>query len=1198
MDLNDFYFQNAQPLDLGSPKQRFETNIKAIRLAKELTALGHLPSPDEQVILSHYVGWGDSSLLRQLAESDLSDLLTDEDLRAARASSLNAHYTALPVIGAMWDALIHLGFGSFPFRILDPSAGIGHFKSAMPLALREQTQWTEIELDAVTASILKLLHPGSKVFAQGFEIVDFPQGWFDLAISNVPFGDYGISKHDMPAFLRKSIHDFFFANTVSLLRPGGILAFITSRFTLDKKDQTVRAWLARHLDLLAAVRLPETAFKDNAGTEVVTDILIMRKRNNEAREIPSWVETDLFSSNQHSSTNINKYFKQHSKMVLGKQSLSGTMYHSDGYTVESDGRDLGPAIRDTLMHVLPYSKYKNEYQKNILAPIAESFDTARNEHEIVVGQDPTKVVGAFPTIIVTLSSASPAEQERIEGLKTIYIAAKKLLATETQGASLIETSQLRHELNKAYDSFAMKHGPINKPTNIRLLKDSYEAPFLKALEEYNPTSATAKKASLFDAPMVRSVRHVESPNVDDALLLCLDQRGKVDIGYIARLCKQEPQYVIESLKGRIYRSPEDDGAWMMADEYLSGNVREKLRAAKAAVALDPSYQENVTALESALPLNLKPEQIRSPLGAGWIPPRMIEQFLLHLLKEGEYNVTYIPHLAHWDIDTSYLWRVAHSDLTSRWGTRRMNAIELIDAGLNARTVTVYDEGPDKSRIINQVETVAAQAKLAEIKAEFERWLWEDSERAEELTEIYNEKYNAYRVRKYEGSHLSTPGLNQEITLRPHQKNAVWRILQSRSTLLHHVVGVGKTLVGIVSAMESKRLGFTKKTMIAVPNHLVSQWQLSALAAYPGANVLVPKPDDLSKSKRGEFLSRVATNDWDLIVIPFSSFKLLPVSADTLADFYQREIDTLSDHLQEMKAQESRSSHAIKEVEKAIKRFKVKLENLADMKKDDDRTITFEELGVDMLIVDEFHGFKNLFFATRMTRIAGLSNSDSQRAFDMFIKFSWIHEHGGKVVGLTGTPITNTIAEMYTMQRYFQLETLQQLGLSHFDAWANQFAIAEPGLEMTPDGSGFRLNTRFRKFVNVPELLKIWFQVVDAETITPDSGIERPDLYNGKPVKVVSDGGQDLQDYVRSLASRAEKIRSGLVKLEEDNILVVMNDGRKAALDMSLVVPASPNIPMPKIDALVDVVAQIYEAVGSIRGTQLIFCDLATPKAKS
>lgn len=1163
----DFYFNNTQALYLGSPAKKYTNNLNAIRLAKEIASLGRAASPDEQAILSRYVGWGDSALLRLLNGSkELSQLLSEDELRSLRGSSLNAHYTALPVIGAMWDALTYMGFGTQPVRIIDPSAGVGHFKSLMPSSF--SADWAEVELDSLTADILKLLHPESKVFADGFERVDFPRNWFDLAISNVPFGDYGVVKHELPSFLRKSIHDFFFANTVSLLRPGGVLAFITSRFTLDKKDSSVRAWLARHLDLLAAVRLPNNAFKENAGTEVVTDVLFMRKHFEETKDVPLWVETEFFSQN-YRQTSVNRYFMRNPRMILGVQSMTGTLYKSDGYTVNADDRILSDAMKEILRSVLP-----------------ESILNASNE---VVHEEHSS-----REIEITLSAPNPADLERINGLKSIYLAAKKLLKAETNGASLVDTSALRMELNNCYDEFTTKYGPINKPTNIRLLSGSYEAPFLKALEEYTPTSATAKKADLFSAPLVRSTAQVESPSVDDALLVCLDSKGKVDLSFIARLSKTTLEAVTHQLAGRIFRLPSGND-WVTADEYLSGNVREKLREAKAVAVFDPSFQENVAALESAIPLDLKAGQIRAPMGAGWIPTDLVEKFSTHLLHEGEYKIAYIPQLAHWEIESAYLWRVPESIARSRWGTVRVHALDLIEAGLNARTVTVYDE-VEGVRSVNQIETVAAQAKLSEIKAEFECWLFDDPDRAAQLCSIYNERFNAFRVRDYDGSHLSAPGLNRKINLRPHQKNAVWRILQSRSTLLHHEVGMGKTLAALVAAMESKRLGLTRKAMIVVPNHITSQWNMSALAAYPGANILAPTPADLSKSKRGEFLSRVATNDWDIIIVPFSSFKLLPVSAETQSDFYQREIDTLFDYLSELKADKS-STRAIKEIEKSIKRFQVKLDNLANMRKDDEKTITWEELGVDMLIVDEFHAYKNLYFSTRMTRIAGLTNSDSQRAFDMFVKFSWTQRNGGKVVGLTGTPVTNTLAEFFTMQRYFQLETLQELGLSHFDAWANQFALAEAGLEMTPDGSGFRMNTRFRKFVNVPELMQIWFQVVDAKRVDDNSGIERPDLFEGKPVKVLTDGGKELLDYVFTLAERAEKVRARLVRPDVDNMLCITGDGRKAALDLSLVIPVSPGSPMPKIDALADVAADIYEATNIVKGTQIIFCDLATPKGK-
>ena len=1179
----DFYFENDHSLALGSPKEKFENNLAAIRLAKQLTVSARSTSSDEQAVLAHYVGWGDSVLLRQLnGMKDVDQLMTEDELRSARSSSLNAHYTALPVIGAMWAGLTHLGLGMRLFRALDPAAGIGHFKSTMPIALRDHAEWVEIELDTLTAQILRLLHPESRIYPQGYERTDLPTGWFDLAISNIPFGDYGVFKRDLPSFLRKAIHDFFFANTVSLLRPGGIMAFVTSRYTMDKKLEAVRSWLGRRLDLLAAVRLPETAFKANAGTEVVTDILFLQKRADkrsspadDASTLPFWIQTGEFKQS-YRVANINRYYIQNPQMIMGVQSFNGTMYRSDGYTVEADGRDLGQAVKEALCTVLP---------KDLLTTIPE---------EVKPKELPKR------EIVVTLSTSKPADEARVDGLKQIYLTAKRLLAAETNGGSIVDASLRRSELNKAYDDFTVRFGPINRPANIRLLSGSPEAPFLKALEEYNPTSATAKKADLFSTQMVRSAAPQNAElSVDDALLVCLDRMGKVDLSCIAQLCKTTKDWVIANLKGRIYRLPAQRGkGWVMADEYLSGNVRVKLREAKAATALDDSFQENVMALESVIPLDLK-DGIRAPLGAGWIPVEYIRQFILHLLKDGEYKVAYLPHLAHWEIEDLYRWRISDSLAKSRWGTQRIHALELIDAGLNARSVTIWDQIDEKTRVVNQLETVAAQAKLGEIKDEFERWLWSDSERATELRLLYNEQFNAFCARRYDGSHLSTPGLNRNITLRPHQKNVAWRVLQNQSTAVDHRVGAGKTLAGIVAAMEAKRLRLVKKTMIVVPNHLLSQWQLAALAAYPGANVLAPSPTDFEKANRGEFLSKIATNDWDIVLVPFSSFKLIPVSCKTMEEFYQREIDTLETYLYELKAEEGKApSRATKEIEKNKKRFEAKLEALADMKKDDRGTITFEEMGVEMLIVDEFHAFKNLFFQSRMTRIAGLNNSDSQRAFDMFMKMIWMQEHGYKTVPMSGTFIVNTIAEFFTMQKFTQLETLKSLGIAHFDAWANQFALAEPGLEMTPDGSGFRMNTRFRKFVNVPELMKIWLQVADVYVINETSGIERPDLINGKPVKVLSDGGEELVQYVKELAARAEKVRSGLVRPDQDNMLVITSDGRKAALDLSLVIPKPPNSSMPKIDELVDLVAEIYNSTSPVQATQLIFCDLATPKAKS
>ena len=941
--------------------------------------------------------------------------------------------------------------------------------------------------------------------------------------------------------------------------------YITSRFTLDKKDDRVRKWLARRFDLRAAVRLPETAFEENAGTKVVTDILIMQKHIEETEEVPLWVNTGVFKPDYRAAT-VNQYYLEHPDMIMGVPSMNGRMYQSDGYTVLPAGLDLPAELSRTFNRVL----------KRLEPVIIRSKEDA-----ITVQFSDDNVI----------SSRTPAMPFVAAKLMEIHDAAKKLIRTETRGDKS-NVTVLRETLNRLYDAFVELYSPINRPQNLRHLKNSAEVHFLKSLEKYHTESDTAKKSDIFFKTVVRSVIKSEKLSTSDALLVCLDQMGKVDIPFIASVTKNSLDQVIEELRGSIFLEPQTL-KWQTSEGYLSGNVRVKLQEAKAAASFDPRFQENVMALESVIPLTIDAGHIRAPLGAGWIPADVIGDFIKHLLKAGQYHVTYIPALATWEIESENTAYIARNLLSAKWGTSKMNTLTLLDAGLNSRDVVVYDGfGPD--RTVNTKETVAAQQKLLEIKEEFEKWLWSDAERSKRLVEIYNEEFNSVRNVRYDGSHLTTPGLNQSIRLRSNQKDAAWRIIQNPATLIGHEVGMGKTLTAIVAAMESKRLGFTKKAMFVVPNHTLSNWQIVMQTAYPGANILLPDPSDLTKGKRSEFMSRIATNHWDMILVPFSSFKLLPVSSDTLKDFYLKQIDELEDHLLDLKGDKN-GKRAVKEIEKALKRFQVKLEMLQSFEKDVEDTITWEELGVDMLIVDEMHGFKNLYYSTKMSRIAGLSNSDSQRAFDMFVKFRWIIHHGGKVVGLTGTPVTNTIAEMFTMQRFFQLDTLKKLGLAQFDAWARQFALAEPGLEMTPDGSGFRMNTRFRKFVNVPELMQLWLQVADMRRIDPTE-IERPDLFKGKPVKVLSVAGQSLEDYVMKLAERAEKVRSGRVNPSQDNMLCITSDGRKAALDLSLVVPAPAGAPMPKIDDLAETVAEVWRLTASAIGVQLIFCDLGVPKA--
>ncbi len=1189
--MSDFFFSDpTAPLSLGGATAKYRRNLEAIRILKACESEGRPATPEEQNILAHYVGWGDSSVLNNLLAQP--DDLTPEEFESAKRSALNAHYTDIPVIAAIWEGVRHLGITE-DARILDPAAGIGHFKSAMPESLRS-AEFVEIELDNLTARILRLLHPQSRIYAQGFQDVPLPKGFFDLAISNVPFGDYGIGKsfHKLPPFLKKAIHDFFFAYTVDLLRPGGVMAYITSRFTLDKATPTVRQWLARRLDLLAAVRLPCTAFKVNAGTEVVTDVLFLQKRAAPLSDVdpePEWVlathRVELPRPGPYPlKASINRYWASHPENILGKHAASGSMYRGYDYNVEPrDGQNLAEELRAALLRSLPAGAASPELWE---APL-EVPDLSAPRGEVT---------------ITTAAARTEKDRKRLERLHAIYKLAKSILADEIAGR-LAQAAETRKALNETYDAYVAAYGCINAPATARLLRDTVEGPFLLALER-KETGAWIKADIFFMASVREAVKEIKDPSPSDALLLCLDTYGRVDMGYIAGTLGVTEEEAARRLDGKVFRLP--GGGWEVADEYLSGNILEKLNAAKAAAEFDPRFQANVEALQAAMPEPVPADDIRAPLGAPWIPPHYIEEFLQSLFggNRSWYRVSYAQRLSQWSVSVEKYW-ISDSLLKSRWGTPHLDAVQLVTMGLNKKTPIVYDNTGDQ-RVVDVAATIAAQAKLGEIQKAFEQWLWNDPDRAADLVSIYNTTYNVWRVPSYDGSHLSFPGLSRAIELRPWQKNAAWRILQERSTLLWHDVGAGKTLASIAAIMEAKRLGFARKAMVVVPNHVVSQWAKEVLTAYPAANILVVTKKQVSKANRRTFMSRIAMNEWDMVIVPFSSFGLLPVSNASMERFISAEIRALEALLYEME-QENRSrggrdaatSRSIKAIEKAKQRFEAKLERLSDAKKDDQRVITWEELGIDMLVVDEAHAFKNLFFATKMNRVAGLPNSNSQRAFDMFIKTRILMQSGGKLVFLTATPVTNTLAELYNMQRYLQYDDLEALGLAHFDAWASQFALAESSLELAPEGTGFRMVERFRKFVNLPELLRMWFQVADRVRLedTADAGalVKRPALRGPYKVLVEVPG---MEEYMAGLAERAEKIRNGLVKPYEDNMLAVTGDGRKAAADLSMVIPPDePDPPMPKIDALVDVVERIYRYAQPVQGAQLIFCDLGTPKKK-
>lgn len=1190
-----FYFPADSQLILGSAKQKADTNFQILQLIKKLDEEGRRATADEQELLSRYVGWGDAAVLSS-RYSEVADAITDAEFKALQASTLNAHYTTLPIIRAMWSGVVRLGMQKLTsMRILDPSAGIGHFRSAMPEFLRDAARWVEIELDLLTARILKHLHPDvegrSVVFNDGFEDVRLIENQFDLAISNIPFGNYPISDRAIKeSFLKSNIHDYFLVKALSLVKPGGVIAFITSRYTLDKKNKTTREWLAKRADLLAAVRLPDTTFVENAGTQVVTDMIFLRKRHQLLEgALPLWVSTEVIDPetqnyDQHDTETDGKIrqnciYGQHPEWIVGNVTTRRGMYTRGEYTVRYDGdTPIEDLVAEILHNALPEDG------------MLEGHISSNNQNFIV------ESIPSSHVIPIT-EKTSYDHIRRLEGLREIYDASQQLLDLEIARRNLLEIEMQREKLNTAYDKFVMRFGPISNKLHQKLLGDSPALPFLLALEcDYQPLTNSAQKALIFRESTVRSAPTPDKiQNCNDALLYCLNRKGSVDIGFIAQLAGVTEEQAFTELGDRVVWTPEGD--LVASDVYMSGNIAEKLEKAKAMVGIEPRLKNTIDALQKAMPKPLKPGQIKARLGSGWIPAEYVCRFVEQLLPGVTMQATYIPKLGSWTLDVKRGFVPAEN--TSKYGTKRYSALALLETGLNAQTPVVYDtieENGHEKRVLNQQETIAAQAKLEELKARFDTWLWQDAERAERLSQIYNTRFNVFARSHYDGSHLTLPGLSKQLTLRSLQKDAVWFGLQRRATLIGDEVGLGKTLTAIVSVMEAIRLGAAHKAVVVVPNHLTGDWRDAFLLAYPHAKVLCAGKNDLKKNKRGEFMSRIALNRWDAVIIPQSSFKLLPVKPETLNEFIEAEIEELRDFLNKIKAERDVDRRAKKEIEKAIKRFEAKLVTKSDMSKDSVQTITWDQIGIDLLVIDEFHGYKNLYMHTKMTRIAGLPNTDSQRAFDMFVKVRDILQRNGRFIGLTGTPIANTMAEAFTLQRYFSYEQLVDMGLSHFDSWAQMFADAVMIPEMTPDGSGFRVNTRLARFTNIPELSAMLSQFMIMRRWNDVSGqVERPTLYGGKPTPVRMLGSKPLKEFVKSLAERAQEVRSGLVEPKDDNMLKIVGDGRKAALDLRLVMPNIADLPMSKINTATWNIAEIYHRTKAWKSAQLVFCDLGTPK---
>jgi N12 class adenine-specific DNA methylase len=1186
-------------LGAGSLKEKCHANFRAIEVLRAVEAEGGEATPEEQQTLVRYVGWGGLPQVFATHENQdwkaerarLKELLTPEEFRSAQATTLNAHYTSPTVVTAMYQAVQRLGFTHG--KILEPSMGTGHFFGLMPEGMRNQSALTGIEIDPLTAGIARLLYPDANIRQQGFEQSKLPNGDFDLVISNVPFGNYKVFD---PEFNRHNflIHDYFFAKALEKARPGGMVAFITSMGTMDKQDAHLREYLSERAEFLGAIRLPNTAFKQNANTEVTTDVIFLRRLHE--GESPcgyDWRQLAEHRNAEGVAMRINGYFAAHPIMMCGQMTLQGSMYSEGEPALVPDGRELDAAMSEAIPH-LPAAVYR-EAARPAIAPTDNTKISAPNGVKEGAFTLHEGQVGVCTNGFLEFPENLPAETtRRIRGMIQVRDAARKVLRTQLEESGEPAIVAARQQLNLRYDHFAARFGPLNSSANQRAFRADPDYPLLCSLENYRHDIKRATKRAIFHERTIHSASPVyQAETAKDALVVSLNERGTVDLEHMSSLLEKDVPNLMPELNGLIYLDPETN-RWETEDSYLSGNVREKLAAARRAADSDPRFQENVTALQAAQPEDLQPSQIEARLGASWVPDTDVEAFVSSLLGGNRVEITHSPQVGAWFVNASPEARVSVAN-TTEWGTARYTAIDLIMDALNLKTPTVYDIEPvTLKRVVNATETEGARDKQEKIKERFKAWLWEDDERRERLCRLYNDQFNSDRLRVFNGSHLTLPASSRQVALRPHQKDAVWRIIQSKNTLLAHAVGAGKTYTMVAAAIEMKRLGLARKPMFAVPNHMLTQFSTELLTLYPNATILAAGKDDFAKDRRAQLFSRIATGNWDAVIVTHSSFERIPLSISARENFIRTQIDEIESAIREQKS-ESRGTRLVKELERVRKRMEFKLEALsAEDKKD--QTITFEELGVDRLFVDEAHKFKNLFYVTKMDRVAGLPQTASERAFDLFLKVGHIQERngGGGVVFATGTPISNTMAEMFTMQRYLQMSSLRRLGLQHFDSWAGTFGETVTAMELSPDGAGYRLQHRFARFVNVPELMQQFRQTADVQTAEMLK-LPIPKLETGRAITVSAPCSPRLKKFVETLVKRAEKIKGGSIDPKVDNMLKITSEGRLAALDFRLMTPAAPDAPDSKVNLAVEKIHRIWESSTPQKSAQLVFCDLSTPK---
>ena len=1191
----------------GGPKAKFQANVNAIRLLKELEAAGQQASPEQQEVLSRYVGWGGLSDAFDpekpawaLEYAQLKELLTPEEYAAARSSTLNAHYTSPTVIQAIYEAVDRMGFETG--NILEPSMGVGNFFGMLPEEMRNSRLYG-VELDPVSGRIAKQLYPKADITVAGFETTD-RRDFFDLAIGNVPFGQYQVNDKAYNK-LNFSIHNYFFAKALDQVRPGGVVAFVTSRYTMDAKDSTVRRYLAQRAELLGAIRLPNDAFKKNAGAEVVSDIIFLQKRDRPLDIVPEWTQT----GQTEDGFAINRYFIDHPEMVLGRQEPVSTAHGMD-YTVNPiEGLELSDQLHDAVKYI------HGTYQEAELPELGEgeAIDTSipadpnvkNYSYAIVDGQ-----VYYRENSRMVRPDLNATAEARVKGLVGLRDCVQELIDLQMDAAVPDSTiTQKQAELNILYDSFSAKYGLINDRANRLAYADDSSYYLLCALEVIDEDGKLERKADMFTKRTIKPHQAVAAVDTaSEALAVSISEKACVDMGYMSQLTGKTTEELAGELQGVIFRVPgqlEQDGTphYVTADEYLSGNVRRKLRQAQRAAQQDPVYAVNVEALTVAQPKDLDASEIEVRLGATWIDKEYIQQFMYETFRTPYYlqrniEVKYSSFTAEWQITGKT--SVPYSDVAANttYGTSRANAYKILEDSLNLRDVRIYDTIEDadgkERRVLNAKETTLAAQKQQAIREAFKDWIWKDPERRQTLVRQYNEEMNSTRPREYDGSHITFGGMNPEITLREHQLNAIAHVLYGGNTLLAHEVGAGKTFEMVAAAMEAKRLGLCQKSLFVVPNHLTEQWASEFLRLYPSANILVTTKKDFETHNRKKFCARIATGDYDAIIMGHSQFERIPISRERQERLLYEQIDEITEGIAEVQASGG-ERFTVKQLERTRKSLEARLEKLqAEGRKDD--VVTFEQLGVDRLFVDEAHNYKNLFLYTKMRNVAGLSTSDAQKSSDMFAKCRYMDEITGNrgVIFATGTPVSNSMTELYTMQRYLQYERLQELNMTHFDCWASRFGETVTALELAPEGTGYRARTRFSKFFNLPELMNLFKEVADIKT-ADQLNLPTPEVeYHN----IVAQPTEHQQEMVKALSERASLVHSGTVDPSQDNMLKITSDGRKLGLDQRIVNQMLPDEPGTKVNQCVDNIMQIWRDGEADKLTQLVFCDISTPQAKA